>query len=92
MPRDVSLSDSKCWNGGQKWVNVNQVIIMNAHFLFEHGPVKGVVVLVVQGSEQDAEQLQYFKQIYNLHRSMMNYNKIIIYILPQRLCRCNTRT
>ena len=20
MPRDVSLSDSKCWNGGQKWV------------------------------------------------------------------------
>ena len=21
MPRDVSLSDSKCWNGGQKWVN-----------------------------------------------------------------------
>ena len=22
MPRDVSLSDSKCWNGGQKWVNL----------------------------------------------------------------------
>ena len=22
MPRDVSLSDSKCWNGGQEWVNV----------------------------------------------------------------------
>ena len=21
MPRDVSLSDSKCWNGGQKLVN-----------------------------------------------------------------------
>ena len=21
MPRDVRLSDSKCWNGGQKWVN-----------------------------------------------------------------------
>ena len=20
MPRDVSLSDSKCWNSGQKWV------------------------------------------------------------------------
>ena len=20
MPRDVSLSDSKCWNGGKKWV------------------------------------------------------------------------
>ena len=20
MPRDVCLSDSKCWNGGQKWV------------------------------------------------------------------------
>ena len=20
MPRDVSLADSKCWNGGQKWV------------------------------------------------------------------------
>ena len=22
MPRDVSLSDSKCWNGGQKWTLV----------------------------------------------------------------------
>ena len=22
MPRDVSLSDSKCWNGGHEWVNV----------------------------------------------------------------------
>ena len=21
MPRDISLSDSKCWNGGQKLVN-----------------------------------------------------------------------
>ena len=21
MPRDVSLSDSKCWNGGHEWVN-----------------------------------------------------------------------
>ena len=20
MPRDVSLSDNKCWNGGQRWV------------------------------------------------------------------------
>ena len=20
MPRDISLSDSKCWKGGQKWV------------------------------------------------------------------------
>ena len=20
MPRDISLSDSKCWNGGKKWV------------------------------------------------------------------------
>lgn len=26
-------------------------------FLLEHGPVKGVVILVVQGAEQDAEQL-----------------------------------
>ena len=22
MPRDVSLSDSKCWNGGYEWVNL----------------------------------------------------------------------
>ena len=21
MPRDISLSDSKCWNGGHEWVN-----------------------------------------------------------------------
>ena len=26
-------------------------------FLFQHGPVKGVVILVVEGAEQDAEQL-----------------------------------
>ena len=22
MPRDVSLSDSKCWNGGDEWVKL----------------------------------------------------------------------
>ena len=22
MPRDVSLSDSKCWNGGHEWFNI----------------------------------------------------------------------
>ena len=22
MPRDVSLSGSKCWNGGHEWVNL----------------------------------------------------------------------
>ena len=25
MPRNVSLSDSKCWNGGQKWVNIMMI-------------------------------------------------------------------
>ena len=25
MPRDVSLSDSKCWNGEQKWVEINEM-------------------------------------------------------------------
>ena len=26
MPRDVSLSNSKCWNGGHKWVNILGVL------------------------------------------------------------------
>ena len=25
MPRDVSLSDSKCWNGGHEWVNLKSI-------------------------------------------------------------------
>ena len=25
MPRDVSLSDSKCWNGWHEWVKSNQI-------------------------------------------------------------------
>ena len=25
MPRDISLWDSKCWNGGQKWVNGSRI-------------------------------------------------------------------
>ena len=24
MPRDVSLSDSKCWNGGHEWVKMTR--------------------------------------------------------------------
>ena len=24
MPRDVSLSDSKCWNGGHEWVKTKK--------------------------------------------------------------------
>ena len=26
MPRDVSLSDNKCWNGGQIWVNKTRLV------------------------------------------------------------------
>ena len=29
MPRDVSLSDSKCWNGGQKWVKATGDLVPN---------------------------------------------------------------
>ena len=28
MPRDVSLSESKCWNGGQKLVNVGIAAVL----------------------------------------------------------------
>ena len=27
MPRDVSLSDSKCWNGGHEWVKLLMVFV-----------------------------------------------------------------
>ena len=33
MPRDVSLSDSKCWNGGHEWVKADMSLIV--HFI-EH--------------------------------------------------------
>ena len=36
MPRDVSLSDSKCWNDGQKWVKVDgsgRVTLRSRQFL-----------------------------------------------------------
>ena len=29
MPRDVSLSDSKCWYGGHEWVKKNSRCIKN---------------------------------------------------------------
>ena len=29
MPRDVSLSDSKCWKGGHEWVNTAYALIEN---------------------------------------------------------------
>ena len=35
MPRDVSLSDSKCWNGGQKWVkrsNLSPRVLFSAQY------------------------------------------------------------
>ena len=33
MPRDVSLSDSKCWNGGKKWVNIIYIILSLIRFV-----------------------------------------------------------
>ena len=27
MPRDVSLSESKCWNGGHEWVKLDKIFI-----------------------------------------------------------------
>ena len=45
MPRDVSLSDSKCWNGGYEWVNpdVSNVSTIDVHFrfLFLHDRIAG---------------------------------------------------
>ena len=34
MPRDVSLSDSICWNGGHKWVNRNLTTIFKLYLTF----------------------------------------------------------
>merc|ERR1719154_122471 len=30
MPRDVSLSDSKCWNGGGKWVKLGDASLSDS--------------------------------------------------------------
>ena len=32
MPRDVSLLDSKCWNDGHEWVNMNSVNRQSVEF------------------------------------------------------------
>ena len=45
MPRDVSLSDSKCWNGGHEWVkrDLNNItVIANAIF-----PKRKIILLLV---------------------------------------------
>ena len=36
MPRDVSLSDSKCWNGGQNWVNYSIYLEICKSFYLLH--------------------------------------------------------
>ena len=43
MPRDVSLSDSKCWNGGHAWVNSTDPVVT---------PPVHVQALVVQRVEE----------------------------------------
>ena len=40
MPRDVSLSDSKCWNGGHEWVNVRA-----------NDGSRGIFLVIVSGVE-----------------------------------------
>ena len=42
MPRDVSLSDSKCWNGGHEWVlmEVERRNAMKVHTKVEYAPKK----------------------------------------------------
>ena len=37
MPRDVSLSDNKCWNGGNEWVNA-VIMLEESGVLEESGP------------------------------------------------------
>ena len=46
MPRDVSLSDSKCWNGGQKWVNIFELY---THLVALRDDVVPVLVGVLVG-------------------------------------------
>ena len=44
MPRDVSLSDSKCWNGGHEWV---KSLSVRAHLFVSLGPGPSVFFLYV---------------------------------------------
>ena len=55
MPRDVSLSDSKCWNGGQKWVESKAIIPALTSLLVRIVPGTAVAHAVAAQRPGDAE-------------------------------------
>ena len=59
MPRDVSLSDRKCWNGGHEWVNKNHLVVVEDDPLAGPLEVTHVVAHVYGGAHvaDEAHQL-----------------------------------
>ena len=56
MPRDDSLSDSKCWNGGQKWVNTfPKIILTHDHGVMELRACQHAEVFQGLGTGRDVD-------------------------------------
>ena len=79
MPRDVSLSDSKCWNGGQKWVNCchwSETVGVGPRPSLKEGPM----TVSVHGAFRFQIQLRKFKLLHtciiplcaNNHRDLLD--------------------
>ena len=85
MPRDISLSDSKCWNGRQKWVNNYYLHPALLRQYLEHGHEGHGEVGELRHAVKEAEAfirfiiihiikhllINAFRKIWNLHRSLI---------------------
>ena len=49
MPRDVCLSDSKCWNGGHEWVNA-KIYKKNSEVFFQKNKLLKTPLLLTGGT------------------------------------------
>ena len=53
MPRDVSLSDSKCWNGGHEWVNDPKLLDIEAS-------IDSSPALMTQNASRNGHSLKHY--------------------------------
>ena len=52
MPRNISLSDSKCWNGGHEWVKIGAMLLFGPIRVSKGGGVDFILDFFLKPSEK----------------------------------------
>ena len=92
MPRDVSLSDSKCWNGGHEWGELTSFYStpgFNLQFLQQTGMQPLRMLGASSGGPSSGTSQQYGSEVYLINSNRAFDWYILLVHLISAFIMCN---